>query len=374
MELLYFTIVFLLGAITATGNFQCPSHKTTYCICSISNYSEYNCQAPNVTDPYLSVGVHPQEIRITCNRGQIQSWPDLIEGINAPGSFIKNAPNVFESLVIIDCPIPEDTSVAEVLKKLSVRAIENLELKDCHNTLLTDRFLENLSVVHNLTIEGDIKPFSRKVLDGMPNLKYIHFPEDVMSHIRLEVLKQEALKRGSNSTQNNTHTDLTLIEELLKLSELNIRNTDAQILVGKISNWLSNVERVNLMNNNITFLLFESLPNLTHISITDNRIDNLQEGTFSNLTKLEQISMNYNTIMSQLESGTFKDLRSLLNVSLSENSLTCLPSYLFENCTNLMILDVSKNKLTALNENSLRGLTHLETLSLQDNLLTKIER
>lgn len=362
-----------LGAVTALGNFQCPRDTFKHCTYkSIITYSYYNCRGINGSSN-VSVSVEPNHIEIQCYTGMGQSWPDLIDGVNASHSCVHNATDVFKSLAIMNCPVPENKSVAEILGNLSVKLIEKLSLKQPQgfNNVLTNRYLKNLNFVHNLKIEGDdITPFPKKILDDMPNLGFIELPKHVMSTVRLEVLKVEAEKRRSNSTHNNTRTDSTIIEKLFEFSELNITNHDVNILVGRTSS--PNLESVNLTNNNITFLLFENLPNLTQISLTNNRISSLHEGTFSNLTKLKQISVDHNE-MSHLESSTFKDLRSLLNVSLSENNLTYLPSYLFKDCPNLTILDVSKNKLTALNETSLHGLEGLKTLFLQDNQLMKIK-
>lgn len=379
MKLLHFLTV-SLGAVTAIGaavRFRCSNPPIHSCPCNFSSwdYSMYYCSSTNRSST-VNVSVNAAAIIIDCTQGTDQYWTYLMDGVNATDSFAESTPTEGFGQLYIDCPVPENKSVAEILENLSVKKIEGLNFTDSKGfkNEFTDRYLKNLTFVSNLNIEGDIKSFPKKVLDGMPNLTSIELPKHVMSALLSEVLRLEAEKRSSNSTHNNTVTDNTLIEQLSKLSELNVTNTNIQILVGKTSDLLPNLERVNLTNNNITFLLFENLPNLTNVFLTNNRIcNNSREGTFNNLTNLERITMNNNEIKS-LESGTFKDLRSLQNLSLRGNNLKYLPGDLFKNCTNLMILDISKNNLTALNETLFHGLKALKNLSLQDNHLTKITR
>jgi len=126
-------------------------------------------------------------------------------------------------------------------------------------------------------------------------------------------------------------------------------------------------------NNKIVSLqpsCFQTLANLEHVSIANNRIHALTPGIFQQavLPALKSIQMSKNSI-SYLASGTFNSLNNLAFIDLSGNHLQHLNGHTFLNMTNLKLIDLSGNQISQTEKLSFVDLPKLEYLSLRSNFL-----
>ncbi|XP_063845133.1 leucine-rich repeats and immunoglobulin-like domains protein 3 [Scylla paramamosain] len=127
-------------------------------------------------------------------------------------------------------------------------------------------------------------------------------------------------------------------------------------------NRISDVEQVNL----------EGMPGLLLLDLSRNRLRHLSHLPFKNMS-LARLNLNRNQLR-HLEPSSFQSLGSLGELKLSRNQLTSSifnhTNSIFANLTNLRILDLSGNQLNNLKGLMFRDLKKLKILRLRKNGIT----
>ncbi|RXN34746.1 relaxin receptor 2-like protein [Labeo rohita] len=108
-------------------------------------------------------------------------------------------------------------------------------------------------------------------------------------------------------------------------------------------------------------------PNVTWLSLKNNRIRNLDDYIFSKYTQLQRLVLDHNPLKS-ITRDMFIGLRSLTFLSMVNTSLMWLPdSSLCQHMPVLRWLDIAENYVELLNYSTLKTCTELTVLSLHDN-------
>uniref|UniRef100_A0A4W6FE03 TIR domain-containing protein n=1 Tax=Lates calcarifer TaxID=8187 RepID=A0A4W6FE03_LATCA len=156
-----------------------------------------------------------------------------------------------------------------------------------------------------------------------------------------------------------------------------------------------NIACLNLSGNGFSAALngteFSSLPNLTYLDLSFNKIDLAYDNAFIELQKLKVLDLSYNPhyfksygVLNMSHNAisilTTKQMhsKSLSELQFTDNNLGTLwkerdGSYemLFTNLTNLTILDISQNRITKIPDNVYERLPHnLTKLRISGNSLT----
>lgn len=137
----------------------------------------------------------------------------------------------------------------------------------------------------------------------------------------------------------------------------------------------SSLENINVANQNITSIksgTFSRLTNLTVLVINYNGLTSIENGLFSGLTKLTDLSLNENNL-SSIANGVFSGLSSLTYLNLNRNRLTSMGSSLFSGLTSLLSLDLSGNLIKSIFSGLFDALTSLVNLYLNSNEITILE-
>ena len=71
--------------------------------------------------------------------------------------------------------------------------------------------------------------------------------------------------------------------------------------------------------------------------------------------------------ITSIESQRLEHLKSLTRLNLSNNKVSVLPPYVFDNLTRLATLLISYNKLQCMQKNAFRGLKNLHIQSMHGN-------
>ncbi|NWI99139.1 LRIT2 protein, partial [Crypturellus undulatus] len=118
----------------------------------------------------------------------------------------------------------------------------------------------------------------------------------------------------------------------------------------------------------------ENIPqDLKKIRIENSHLTELPRGSFSNVSALEYLWLNFNNI-TVMHMKSLEDLQALKELRLQGNKLSSVPWTAFQDTPALKILDLKHNRLDVLPEHALRYLPNLTYLDLSSNQLTVISR
>uniref|UniRef100_A0A7M4FXB7 Leucine rich repeat, Ig-like and transmembrane domains 2 n=1 Tax=Crocodylus porosus TaxID=8502 RepID=A0A7M4FXB7_CROPO len=109
------------------------------------------------------------------------------------------------------------------------------------------------------------------------------------------------------------------------------------------------------------------------IRIENSHLTELPRGSFSNVSALEYLWLNFNNI-TVMHLKSLERLKNLKELRLQGNKLSSVPWTAFQDTTALKILDLKHNRLDVLPEHALRYLPNLTYLDLSSNQLTVISR
>lgn len=245
-----------------------------------------------------------------------------------------------------------------------------LKLSTNESKVLIDGFMDS-PFINCLTLQGnkltEISPGAFKLL---PNLYFLNLAENSLS----------------NFITFDSHLQLkTLIidENKVKISHLSLKSKFPKL------------QHVYLRKNgivNITREFGENLPNLTHLYLSDNLVEKIEnfprklKNLFLdgnklvkfNATSIENIETlvldrNFLQIICNTycheNSLSLNNVKYLKNLSISENNVNDLEPDSFDDILRLENLDLSKNKLELIRKGTFNSLRKLKKLSLNNNKL-----
>ncbi|XP_046405329.1 leucine-rich repeats and immunoglobulin-like domains protein 3 [Ischnura elegans] len=135
------------------------------------------------------------------------------------------------------------------------------------------------------------------------------------------------------------------------------------------------VERLNLGNNQISFLgngSFENLTSLVDLKLNRNHIHGFGKGVFKNLNALKSLELNKNNL-TEIKGLTFTGLDSLEVLAMKRNSISALLDGAFFTLKSMTELQLDHNEIKNVTKGWLYGLSSLSILSLSHNRIVYIE-
>lgn len=113
----------------------------------------------------------------------------------------------------------------------------------------------------------------------------------------------------------------------------------------------------------------DTLPNRTvTLILSNNKISELKNGSFSGLSLLERLDLR-NNLISSIDPGAFWGLSSLKRLDLTNNRIGCLNADIFRGLTNLVRLNLSGNLFSSLSQGTFDYLASLRSLEFQTEYL-----
>ncbi|CAH1238532.1 IGFALS [Branchiostoma lanceolatum] len=116
--------------------------------------------------------------------------------------------------------------------------------------------------------------------------------------------------------------------------------------------------------------VFTNHSSLTSLILNDNRISMLGTAAFAGLSQLVEIQINDNLIP-RLPAEALKGASKLWTLSMPNNAISEIEESAFSDCTSLYNLDLSGNLLTTL-EGTLKGLSNLNSLLVSGNRVLEV--
>ncbi|XP_060004407.1 adhesion G protein-coupled receptor A3 isoform X5 [Lagenorhynchus albirostris] len=102
--------------------------------------------------------------------------------------------------------------------------------------------------------------------------------------------------------------------------------------------------------------------------LSNNKISELKNGSFSGLSLLERLDLR-NNLISSIDPGAFWGLSSLKRLDLTNNRIGCLNADIFRGLTNLVRLNLSGNLFSSLSQGTFDYLGSLRSLEFQTEYL-----
>ncbi len=210
---------------------------------------------------------------------------------------------------------------------------------------------EQLEYINFTTFNESSKLRSLKVLKIINNPSLINIYKDSGSLLELLNRINGSL---SNSGGNRWHSVL----------EITLSNNNLKKIPEKAFEYMGETRlkfrSLNLTSNNIDSIekyAFSNLPQyevfdnyFPFISITNDVITTLRSYAFNNISGFNRIDLSNNRIES-LETFSFNNLSKIGSINLSNNSIKNLASYSFNNLTKIKLINLSYNSIEILPEN-----------------------
>ncbi|XP_062567806.1 slit homolog 2 protein-like [Saccostrea cucullata] len=135
----------------------------------------------------------------------------------------------------------------------------------------------------------------------------------------------------------------------------------------------SYIEILDLSHNNLTSLTkkdFEKFINVHTLYLNENKISDIENGTFSSLIHLSVLNLSCNSLRT-IDKGVFCNLKNLLMLYLKRNFIEKLSLDVFHNVPKLQYISFAENLLYGFEECTF-PIPSLQVLVLDDNTLSSI--
>jgi Leucine-rich repeat (LRR) protein len=264
--------------------------------------------------------------------------------------------------------------------------------------------LETINFAQNAIQEV---PFN--LFDKLDNLEEIYLNDN-----RIKTISDQFYKKNNlwNFQLNNNEIEKIEVSGVVKkidfqnLLEINLSNNKLTALPGNIFNSLEAIDRIDLSNNAIQSLNFDTFldtsidtldfsnneiveisrdfpDNFREIILTDNIIRKIYDSLYKNKKKLENLDLRGNQIEEIFVAernprsvdeddgeGEFED--NFITIDLSANNLKELKLFTFASIKSISYLDLSKNNLKFLPENLFDG-SNVHVLNFANNLIEELD-
>lgn len=163
----------------------------------------------------------------------------------------------------------------------------------------------------------------------------------------------------------------TLIDALIEAGA--DTNNDGEITQEELAAFDGDEGSLDLSNMNLSNIdLLKGLSDkITELDLSGNKITEIPEGFFDNMTNLEYVDLNSNHIKA-LPENTFKNTKKLKWINIRANNLTEIKKDTLSGLDKLVYLELDNNSITSVEAGALDGDTSLKQLSISGNELNAL--
>ncbi|KAL3271130.1 hypothetical protein HHI36_021627 [Cryptolaemus montrouzieri] len=226
----------------------------------------------------------------------------------------------------------------EVFKSIAHHDIEKLSFVHCNIRSITEKAFYELTRVKHLQINNN--GFELIPKDLFP-------PENVIESLSLMY-------------DNLSKIAAEAFDNLKQLEMLDLRGNRLKTIERRLLLPLERLEKLFLQENQIEKIAVDNFPHLPvySLSLVDNRIQVLDEETFSKLPQLRFLFLSGNRLIT-VKRGIFANLTNLEVLALNDNSIEEIEIGVFEDTLNLSSLKLEHNKFKTLDKKVLLPLKKL---------------
>lgn len=163
----------------------------------------------------------------------------------------------------------------------------------------------------------------------------------------------------------------TLVDALIEAGA--DTNNDGEITQEELAAFDGDEGSLDLANKNLSNIdLLKGLSDkITELDLSGNKITEIPEGFFDNMTNLEYVDLNSNHIKA-LPENTFKNTKKLKWINIRANNLTEIKKNTLSGLDKLVYLELDNNSITSVEAGALDGDTSLKQLSISGNELNTL--
>ena len=150
-------------------------------------------------------------------------------------------------------------------------------------------------------------------------------------------------------------------------------NNDGEISQEELAAFDGDEGSLDLSNRNLSNIdLLKGLSDkITELDLSGNKITEIPEGFFDNMTNLEYVDLNSNHIKA-LPENAFKNTKKLKWINIRANNLTEIKKDTLSGLDKLVYLELDNNSITSVEAGALDGDTSLKQLSISGNELNAL--
>ncbi|KAF5284913.1 hypothetical protein FQA39_LY16868 [Lamprigera yunnana] len=254
--------------------------------------------------------------------------------------------------------------------------VDSLFLGKNHLGILESGVFDGLSNLSYLSVEhNQIETFEDNCFIGLPNLEILCLSHntlvDLPKNLFIEMTNLRYLYL-KNTNLSVLHSGIFLgLNHLLQLHL--VHNKISNIESGAFEG-LSGLQFLSLYQNDIGELesgVFLGLDSLNYLELGNNQIKQITPETLQAVPKLKNLRLAGNKLT--LANDTFANCPQLLHLDLSDNNIDNLPADVFKPLQNLNVLHFCRNNVETLTSDSFADMAGLKFLYLQNNNIKTIE-
>ena len=255
----------------------------------------------------------------------------------------------------------------------SLHAFSQIEIRDCHLTVVSRYAFRGMNSLTNLLIAGGKNTHFDNGCLQLPELANLQTVSILESNIssapslcNLPNLRKINLTR--NNIRNFSNSGLMCQRprpiEVIDISENCLANLPERFeeVTGKLQQLYASRNRIH----NISATIFETLTSLKIIDLKENHISLFPQGVLGNNTKIDTLQLAHNSV-GCLPQGIFDKLENLSFLNLDAMDLNNDIWYELQNLTGLKKLLLNDNNIQSIHIVTMRKLNNLELFTLSGN-------
>lgn len=258
--------------------------------------------------------------------------------------------------------------------------LETLDLSSNRIIYLTANTFGKLSNLRNLYLQDN--PLEQIEDDSFVNFKLLQilkicgtnltkFPEVLFDSIK-NLIEFEFC---NNFQIRITEEFFSGLQKLFRLQTVNLEGNQIEYLE-KVTRWFNqySTQYISMSNNSLAEFPRDVPENLILYNFGNNKIRKIPHDLFKETQFLFSGNVNIsNNLINEIENGTFWNLNRLSYIDLSGNHLKSIKNYHFVKLNDLLELFLAKNKISSIEEEAFSTLPNLQIIDLSYNKVVYIQ-
>ncbi|WP_186646013.1 leucine-rich repeat domain-containing protein [Fluviispira vulneris] len=316
-----------------------------------------------------------------------------LENLDLRGNYIRKIEdNSFEKLESLKQLNLDHNELSEVSSKTfaGLKSLQELNLSNNSGEKSAQfelRGSPKLPKLEKLSItRSHVGKIDKEFFQSMPLLAHLNLEINALTEIPENIFVKNHSLKEVNLSRNRIQNISSLGNT--NIVDLNLSTNKIESLDDSFFNSIQNIEVLNLSQNSIHSINKSHLsPELKVVNLGNNKLtsipnalsNNLEDLTIS-INKIEQLNGNelaqyfnlkslnlFDNQIKEIPSEAFKTQSKLIKLTLAKNKFTEVPTTSFQYLASLETLDLSNNSLQSINQNSFDGLNSLKNLFINHN-------